>query len=326
MPTLAPSPSRPIGPDQRDPQEGRSAIAHGPDLSTVGPPTSRDEIRNAMMARATQRITQGQHAEPPPHPATTPVASTESATRHTTATAQSPQPEARQMSESATLPETTKLGFFAAMKERLLKLTGLMHAPKGTAEDAESEPKGFLAAAKDHLTNLFQVKTVIQFGNWALKAVSLALAHSRPERPVILSKGKGECENKGARLEDSHHGNGLNGNLLEQQDSARPLEIEKHYWDSGNVSVDLTVQALNVVAEATRAEQAKEKKKHHDSFEEHLRRKETTRDTLKRSAVEGIRGVDAAPILRELDGVYGTVEVAERQFRDLAERRRKAQG
>jgi hypothetical protein len=228
--------------------------------------------------------------------------------------------------ESATLPAVPKLGFFAAMKERLCRLTGLIHSPAEIAEDTAGEPEGFLATVESHLKRLSQVTTIAELSSWAMKAIELALTPPNPERPLLRGKARGKREKKGPHTEAPQYGNDLFTNLPDQQDSNPFREVERHSWDSGAPSVDLTVQALHVVAEATRAEQAKEKKRRHDSFQEDLRRKGTTRDTLKRSAGEGIRGVDAAPILRELDGVYGTVEVAERQFRELAERRKRSQG
>lgn len=317
MPKLEPSPSRLVTQEQTNDRSHTSALPHAPSLAIEGPSTDRIETRRALLDLVKAR---SQHQEPlthSPQPERSAVPSTS-----TTTPAPLAQPEAHQRSETLTQPEATKPGFFASIKETFLKLTGLHQATHEAQQQPESASKGSLPTIKDHFSKLFTIRTLGEFGNWARSLVSFALSSPRLERiakPVILRDSE---ETKRVEPEPARTSNEWRQMT---EPAPRLFEKERHFWEAEAKPIDLTVQALITVADAKREENAKEEKNKLAHSESDRRTKDAARENLKKLPVEGVRKAEMAAILNELEGVYGTAEVAQRQILDLIAHRKNFQ-
>jgi hypothetical protein len=197
-------------------------------------------------------------------------------------------------------------------------MTGFNQSTDDAHPEPESERKGFFADAKEHITKLFSIRTLKDFGNFATALASAVLFPLRTERVITPSKKADAAE----RTLGSHSHDSLQGSYL--QESGTPsvqVQHERHFWESNTKPVDLTVQALNTVADAKREENAKEEKNKQAERETERRMKQEVRSILERFNLEGASKAELAAILRELEGVYGATEVAQRQVRDLLSHR-----
>lgn len=317
MPKLEPSPSRPVTQEQTTNRVEAPAALPILSPSVHGPSTDRLEIRRTLLDLMNERSHRQERPMLAPQPERSILPNT--AITHP---APSAQPEAHQNTDTSPQPEAAKPGFFATIKETFLKLTGLHQGHAETTRESESASKGFLSSMKDHFTRFFAIRSLGDFATWAKSLVTIALSPPRLERiikPVILrdpiESKRAEPEISRASIESLH------------VTEAGPLrwERERHFWETEAKPVDFTVQALNTVAEAKRVENAEVEKNKHAHVESDRRTKDAARENLKKLAVDGASKADMAAILSELEGVYGTSEVAQRQIRDLIAHRKNFQ-
>jgi hypothetical protein len=84
----------------------------------------------------------------------------------------------------------------------------------------------------------------------------------------------------------------------------------------------LTEQALTSVATATRAQVEEKEKKQLQEESDGRRNKESAQAALRKLQVEGLSAIELSEISAELNGIYGTAEVALRNARDLLTRKK----
>jgi len=303
-----------VTPEHKQQRDNLPAPPHEHALSVEGPSTNRGATRQALLDLFNLRSRQRDHTLPAhPERSTLPDAST-APTCHTA------ESEVQQKADLANKTEATKPGFFASLKERFLRMTGFNQSTDDAHQEPESERKGFFADAKEHITKLFSIRSFKDFGNFATALASAVLFPLRTERVITPGKKADAAE----RTLDSHYHNSQQGNTFHAAGaSSVQIEHERHFWESNTKPVDLTVQALNTVADAKREENAKEEKSKLAERETERRMKLEVRSILERFNLEGASKAELAAILRELEGVYGATEVAQRQVRDLLVQRSK---
>lgn len=304
-----------VTPEHKQQRDNLPAPPHEHALSVEGPSANRSATRQALMDLF--NLGSRQREQTPPlrqERATLPDTST-------TLTCDGAEPAVQQKADRATKAETAKPGFFASLKERFLRITGFNQSIGDAHQEPESESKGFFADAKEHITKLFSIRSLKDFGNFATALANAVLFPLRTERVITPGKKTDAAE----RSLDSH--SHYSQQVHTFQEAGAPsvqVEHERHFWESNTKSVDLTVQALNTVADAKREENAKEEKHKLAERETERRTKEGVRYILEKFDLEGASKAQLAAILRELEGVYGATEVAQRQIRDLIAHKNKS--
>lgn len=319
MAKLAPTPAKPVDMVSAELQQESQVLPQPAPIEARVPTMNLVDERRSILQRLNDTTLSPLHA-PLPHRLTTePTLTEKRASLTTTDTATTPPPR----DATSTIPQTTtpsevkSPGFFATLKSTFLRAVGLGE-PKAKDEPQaggqEGQKPGLLTRLKEQFSKLGSVTTLSGLMSWG-KGLACAIFPSLSViiKPLsILPAGPFQSRQHQSPTSKEHDvpRQEATGELTHRTE---PLLLR----NSSTSKVDFTAQGLAHVAQAKREETAKEKERKDLQQDLRERDKAKIRAALTKVAADGINKGELSAIIAELEGVYGSAEVALRQASEL---------
>jgi hypothetical protein len=225
---------------------------------------------------------------------------------------------AREAQAQSQDPSPSQGGFFSQLKDKFLQFIGLTNAHK-TPESGDA-PKGFLARVATQISHLSEARSLSDLAAWTkgmVYAIAPRLCAWAKPVPKITTP-----QSLNIRPVAYHSTNEEWKKPSETFVITTPDEKPLALTSTKPKGPSLTEQALTAVATATQAQVEEKEKKQSQEESDGRRNKESAQTTLRKLQMEGLSAAELSEISAELNGVYGTAEVALRNARDLLTRKK----
>lgn len=324
MAKLAPTPAKPVDMVSAERQQDSQVLPQTAPIDARLPTMNLVDERRTILQRLNDTTHSPLHTPRPPRITTENTLSEKhGALTPTDRAATPPPPDATSsISQTTTASEVKAPGFFATLKSTLLRAVGL---GKSKAKDEpqagvrEDHKPGLLTRLKEQLSKLGSVTTISGLISWG-KGLACAIFPSFTFiiKPLSISPAE-PCQDR------QHQSSTSTESYVFSQEGTGGLTHRREpllLSNSSTPKVDFTAQGLASIAQAKREETAKENERKDLQQDLRDRDKAKIRSALTKVAADGVNKGDLSAIIAELEGVYGSAEVALRQVTELVAKKK----